>query len=444
MAGIKPPVIGYYGAIAEWFDVELVASAARQRPQYTFVLIGGVYEVDVSSLRALPNVHILGERPYGNIPEYLYHFDVCTIPFRISPVTESTDPVKLYEYLSSGKPVVAVGLPELAPYHDLIYVAHDGRDFVTALDEAVKENNPGIVERRIAMAEENTWEDRYKAIRTSLENVTPRASVIVVTYNNLALTRLCLESLFRNTEHLNCEVIVVDNHSTDGTPEYLRLAAQQQKRLKIILNQENRGFSRANNQGIAISTGEHLILLNNDTIVPPGWLNRLVRHLEDPDVGLVGPVTNNIGNEAMINVAYRSWHEMETFAREQYSSHERQVADIRMLAMFCVALRREVYQEIGPLDEQYGVGMFEDDDYSLRVRAKGYRVICAADAFVHHFGQASFSKLIEQGIYKSVFEENRRRFEAKWQTAWVPHRYAPLELEEHMVERRSSALAQRV
>ncbi len=442
IAGMKHPVIGYYGAIAEWFDVELVASAARQRPQYNFVLVGGVFEIDVSSLRALPNVQLLGERTYESIPQYLYHFDVCTIPFKISPVTESTDPVKLYEYLSAGKPVVAVGLPELAPYHDLIYVAHDSRDFVTALDRAVKENNPTMVEQRIALAEVNSWGDRYRSIRASLKEVTPRASVIVVTYNNLALTRLCLESVFRNTEHLNYEVIVVDNNSTDGTPEYLRLAAQQQERLRIIINQENRGFSKANNQGIAVSTGEHLVLLNNDTIVPPGWLNRLVRHLEDPEVGLVGPVTNKIGNEAMINVTYRSWREMETFARQQCFSHERQVADIRMLAMFCVAMRRDLFEEIGPLDEQYGVGMFEDDDYSLRVRGKGYRVICAADVFVHHFGQASFSKLIEEGIYKSVFDENRRRFEAKWQMAWVPHGSAPLELEEHMIERGNPAMAQ--
>jgi hypothetical protein len=76
------------------------------------------------------------------------------------------------------------------------------------------------------------------------------------------------------------------------------------------------------------------------------------------------------------------------------------------------------------------------------VRGKGYRVICAADVFVHHFGQASFSKLIEEGIYKSVFDENRRRFEAKWQMAWVPHGSAPLELEEHMIERGNPAMAQ--
>jgi GT2 family glycosyltransferase len=88
-----------------------------------------------------------------------------------------------------------------------------------------------------------------------------------------------------------------------------------------------------------------------------------------------------------------------------------------MLAMYCVALRRAVYQEIGPLDEQFGVGMFEDDDFSLRVRKAGYRVICAEDVFIHHAGRSSFGRLSE-AEYQKVFDENRRRFETKWNIQW--------------------------
>lgn len=436
LSRINHPVIGYYGAIADWLDLELVAHAAARRPEYTFVLLGGVFDVDVSALEALPNVMLMGQQPYERMPEYLYHFDACMIPFKINPITEATDPVKVYEYLSAGKPVVSTLLPELLPYRDYIYLARDADDFLEKLDLALSERGEEIIARRIAFAKENTWEERRRRISAALSEATPRVSIIIVTYDNVALTRLCIESVIRNTEYPNIEVVVVDNCSTDETPRFLRsLAERGDERLRIVFNSANEGFSRANNQGIAASTGEHLVLLNNDTIVTSGWLTRLIRHLEDPAVGLVGPLTNFVGNEAKVESRYRSWDEMERFADEITWARDGEIADIHMLAMFCIAMRRRTYDEVGPLDEQFGIGMFEDDDYSKRVRDRGYRVVCAGDVFVHHFGQAAFKKLIRTGDYDPLFEENRRRFESKWETEWVPHRHAKLSFAPHGVER---------
>ncbi|MEW6207219.1 MAG: glycosyltransferase, partial [Acidobacteriota bacterium] len=431
---VPHPVIGYYGAIADWFDIELMTEIAKRRPEYNFILIGGVFDIDVSALEALPNVRLLGQQPYEKMPQYLYRFDACIIPFKINAVTEATDPVKLYEYLIGGKPVVAVALPELDPCRDLIHIARKAEDFVARLDDAVSENDARIEERRKEFARQNTWRKRYEEIREAIREATPRASIIIVTYNNIALNRLCLESIIRNTTYADYEIVVVDNNSADGTQDYLLRLAAGRANVKVILNQKNEGFARANNQGVSESSGQYIVLLNNDTVVPPGWLTRLIFHLWDERVGLVGPVTNFAGNEARIDVDYRSWAEMENFAAERMWTNDRLVADIKMLAMFCVAFRRQVYEEVGPLDEQFGVGMFEDDDYSLRVKARGYRVVCAADVFVHHFGQASFNKLIDSGQYDLIFEENRRRFEMKWNTKWMPHSHAPLRFETHRVK----------
>ena len=432
------PIIGYYGAIADWFDLDLMASIAKNRPQYHFVLLGGVFSVDVSELRSLPNVSLLGQQPYETMPQYLYHFDACIIPFKVNPITEATDPVKVYEYLSGGKPVVSVALSELKPYRELLYLANDPGDFLSKLDQAVAENDSEMRERRRAFARQNSWESRYEKIMTGIRHVTPRAGIIIVTYNNLVLTRLCLESILRNTSHPHYKVVVVDNNSTDGTSDYLQAVAHSYGHIQVICNATNKGFAAANNQGIDLSSAEQLVLLNNDTIVPPGWLSRLLYHVSDSTIGLVGSVTNAVYNEARVEANYITCGEMELFGRELGRKNHRLLANIHMLAMYCVAFRREVFDEIGPLDERFGIGMFEDDDYSLRIHKKGLRVACALDVFVHHFGQASFSKLYEDGRYMRLFEENRRKYEQKWQLEWQQHQNASLEPQYHeYIPRRS-------
>jgi GT2 family glycosyltransferase len=114
---------------------------------------------------------------------------------------------------------------------------------------------------------------------------------------------------------------------------------------------------------------------------------------------------------------YRDLGEMEVFANQYSAQHRGDCFDIPMLAMYCVAMRRKVFEEIGPLDEQFGVGMFEDDDYTLRILRKGYRVICVEDVFIHHVGRASFSRLNEKA-YQRIFDENLRYFESKWNIKW--------------------------
>lgn len=261
----------------------------------------------------------------------------------------------------------------------------------------------------------------------------PVASIVILTYNNLEYTQICLESIYTKTDQPSFEVILVDNASQDGTAAFLQDFAEKHENVKLILNSTNEGFARGNNRGASIASGEYLVFLNNDTVVTRGWLAGLIRHLKDDNVGMVGPVTNASGNETCILVDYQDLAGLDEFAERYTQAHTGQAFEIEMLPFLCVALRREVYEEIGPLDERFNVGMFEDDDYAMRLRQKGLRLLCAEDVFIHHWGSAAFGRFT-RAAYRKIFVENLRKFEKKWETTWQPHLYRPGLLRKQMRE----------
>jgi GT2 family glycosyltransferase len=249
----------------------------------------------------------------------------------------------------------------------------------------------------------------------------PFASIIMPVLDNLAPTRMALESVLANT-HVPYEVVVVDNASAEPTRDYLEALAARNHHIRLIRNERNRGFAAACNQGLVAARADRLVLLNNDTIVPPDWLAGITRHLADPAIGLVGPTTNRCGGAAEIRTSYTSYGQMLSFAGEhEQDANGRPPVDISVAEMFCLAIRGDVFEKVGGLDERFEIGMFEDDDYSRRVRDAGFRVVCAEDAFVHHFGEASLGQLAADGRYGELFHANRRRFEEKWDVRWESH-----------------------
>lgn len=422
LSDVGKPIIGYYGAIAEWFDSDVTEYIADQKPQWSIVLIGHASGYYTKKLKAYKNIHFLGEKPYTKLPKYLYWFDVCIIPFKITDLTLSTNPVKFYEFISSGKPVVSSKLPELLPYANLLYLSESKEEFLKNIELALKESNEDLKKKRIEIAKSNDWDYRFKDIYRYIRSTYPLVSIIVVTFNNLKYTQLCVESIYGKTAYPNFELIIVDNASSDGTPDYLNSLKEKYDNVNIVLNSENLGFATANNIGIRESKGEYIILLNNDTVVTRGWISGLIKYLKNPDIGMVGPVTNSIGNEAKINVDYKDLYQMELFADSYTAKNRGVVFEIPVLALFCAAIRKETIGRVGLLDEQFSVGMFEDDDYAIRVRKAGLKIICAEDAFIHHFGRATFSKL-QSAEYKKIFDENKKKYELKWGIKWQPHRY---------------------
>lgn len=417
------PVIGYFGAIAEWFDQDLVEAVAKRFPECTILLIGSDTANAKNKLGRQPNVKFTGEVPYDRLPYYLHGFDVCMLPFKVIPLTLATNPVKVYEYLSAGRSVVAVDLPEMKQFEGIVQIAGDFESFLDAVANCLK-NPPSIdeIKTRQNFAKNQTWSHRVTSLIEYVKSTDydSLVSVIIVTYNNLPLTRECLKSIETHTHYPNLEIIVVDNASSDETQEFLKSWSEEGPGRKIILNDNNLGFAAANNQGLDIATGQYLTLLNNDTYVTPGWIRTLKNHLKrDKSIGLIGPVTNNIGNEARIDINFNSMDDMLQTSAQYTRRHIGQTISLRTAAFFCVMMPRKVYDEVGPLDEMFGQGFFEDDDYCRRVEQKGLRIVCAEDTFIYHHLSASFDKLPSRDR-QSLFEKNKAVYEAKW-GRWIPH-----------------------
>jgi glycosyltransferase involved in cell wall biosynthesis len=163
---------GYVGTISHWFDMGLVRKLLDSNPDLSVVCIGPA-EIDLSPYRHIDRLYFLGRRPYADIPRYLARFAALLIPFQINDLTQAVNPVKVYEYLATGKPVVSTALRELRPMRDLCYVAPDHDAFVAAVETALAEpvdpvRQKALQDARRRCARENTWAKRVAQINEIL------------------------------------------------------------------------------------------------------------------------------------------------------------------------------------------------------------------------------------------------------------------------------------
>ncbi|MDO7906998.1 glycosyltransferase family 2 protein [Paenibacillus sp. JX-17] len=244
-------------------------------------------------------------------------------------------------------------------------------------------------------------------------------SIIIPSCNGLHLLRPCIDAIRAHTEG-RYEVIVVDNGSTDGTGAYCR-----EQRITCVRLPQNEGFPAACNQGIRMATGQELLLLNNDVTVTPGWLGPLRAALNSaPDVGLTGPVTNYASGLQQIEVHGDNMEEFIRIAAERNVPNPAMWQEVKRLVGFCLLMRRSLIQTIGLLDEAYGQGHYEDDDYCYRARQHGYRLLMCEDSLVHHLGSASFSHTPSEQL-QELIERNHRLFMDKWKVdprSWIDSR----------------------
>jgi len=212
--------------------------------------------------------------------------------------------------------------------------------------------------------------------------------VIVPVYNSPEWNRACLRSILRNTD-LPYRLIIVDDASDSYTRNQLTGLVAEHRASLLISNEQNLGFVKSCNVGIGASDSRYLVLLNSDAVVPPGWLDRLVRCVEsDSRIGIVNPLSNEAANISVPLAPGCNFLGMaEALAQNNIPSYP----DIVTAVGFCLLLRRRMLEEIGVFDEIYGFGYCEETDLSLRAMKAGWRVVACDDLYVFHRGGATFT-----------------------------------------------------
>ncbi|NFF81660.1 methyltransferase domain-containing protein [Clostridium botulinum] len=235
-------------------------------------------------------------------------------------------------------------------------------------------------------------------------------SIIILTYNNLEYTKVCINSIRKYNLNNNYEIIIVDNNSTDGTVEWIKA----QNDLKYILNKENKGFPAGCNQGISIAKENNdIFLLNNDTVIMANSIFNLRMGLySDEKIGATGSVSNSVSYYQQINEQYDNFDEYINFSLNNNITDEKSYEQRVKLVGFAILIKRNVLDKVGLLDERFTPGNFEDDDISFRILKEGYKLLLCKDSYIQHFGSVSFKN--KDIKYDELLNINNNKFKEKW------------------------------
>ncbi len=249
----------------------------------------------------------------------------------------------------------------------------------------------------------------------------PSIDLIVLNYRNFKTTAArCLDSLWTQRDASRIHVKLLDNGSPDDSMRDIEEYAKQHPELEYECLSKNLGFAGGMNYAARQTRGEWLILVNNDTIFLPGSLDNLSGAIASagPDIAAIGPITNAAGN-AQDYFLEGTYEQIQAAAAIFHKTPIGRLLPVYRLDFFCVAIRRTVWDELGGLDPVYGLGYYEDFDFSVKARQAGYRLMMCEDAFVYHRGGTSFK---QSDTTKRLIRTNRDLFTGRYPEIALPHK----------------------
>ncbi len=248
-----------------------------------------------------------------------------------------------------------------------------------------------------------------------------KVSLVVLGFRNFdATTRVCLNSLMPWGHHPDVEILVLDNGSLDGSAEKTAQWCASRPQVRCLLGDINRGFSGGMNWAAEHASGDWLLLVNNDTVFPDRAIDALLGVLQNaPDeVAMIGPVTNAAGNGQRLWKPGATPDEWLQIGKCLHQNPAHELMPTYRCDFFCIAIRRCVWTELGGLDPEFGLGYYEDFDFSLRLVKAGYRQMISEDVFVFHAGSATFKASAEA---RALMKRNKKLLLSKHPEARLEH-----------------------
>lgn len=398
-------VITYFGSLyGSWFDWKTVKYAAENNPEHAFLLIGDVPK----HAPAMPeNVIFAGVKENSSLAGYLAWSDAAMIPFTPGKLTDAVSPVKVFEYIFAGKPVITLAMPETADYPG-VYQAVSREEF-SKLCSLCHVCAPKPNERELFISR-NSWNCR---VDTVLEphKLEHSYSIITLIHNNAGIIGRFLDTLLFHTRNFkNVEIIVVDNSSSDGGAEIVEKSYPQ---VKLVRNSEN-GCASGRNLGVASSTGERLIFFDSDQYFSSSaWLTDCELlcdlNLETGAFawGAGWFVSESRGGPSVDDLPLRAVNTQE------YRSNGFRT-DIHYLATCGLCMERKLFDDIGGFDTAYDPTIFEDTDLSMKILAHGRKIAYRNFPGVMHQPHQTTGAGDNSAAYRKLWQRNSAYFVNKW------------------------------
>jgi len=403
------PVALYYGSLyGEWFGWEYIREAADKNPDLNICLVGSTpAEIPV----ILPtNVHFLGEKKIEKLPAYTHYAELCLLPFKTGKLTDAVSPIKVFEYLFMGKPVVSTNMVEVKDYPG-VTSAKNEREFGEYCAK-LKNNQVELNHSKVDVAEfvsQNSWFSRLQAI-TDIKGQ-GNVSAIILIHNNRGIIGRCLKSLLENCSSYLADVVVVDNASEDDGADYV---AENYPQVRLIRNPIN-GCSSGRNLGVKHSAGKYLAFFDSDQWFTGGFaFMEAIGILESrADIGAAGWAAGwldlqqgKLKGSVVDYYPYRAMNGMALLKGYR--------TDIAYLGSGGLFVPRKVFEATGGFDAAYDPTSFEDTDLSFTIKKLGYKLAYRDLTCIRHDPHQTTTASDKNPEYLELYDRNARYFQDKW------------------------------